>query len=134
MVLVGHLVWTQSIYPRCHRRKESFALNELGGYSIYMKKSLLLALIFILLGCVGGDDEGQNLGNIFQGTDGLVLTQEEHPDGWGRSECFGCHPINEIHREDRTGAGFPLKDIQKFVEQEGLNSCPICHGDNGVTE
>ncbi|MBI2486046.1 MAG: hypothetical protein HYW01_03630 [Deltaproteobacteria bacterium] len=100
-----------------------------------MKKSLLIALIFLLLGCVGGDDEGQNFGNIFEGTDGLMLNQEEHPDGWGRSECFACHPINEIHREDRTGTGvLPLEDIQEFVEQEGLDSCPICHGDNGVME
>lgn len=99
-----------------------------------MRKSLLIALVF-LLGCAGGDDEGQNLGNIFEGTDGLILNQEEHPDGWGRSDCFACHPINEIHREDRTGTGLlPLEDIQEFVEEEGLDSCPICHGDNGVME
>ena len=99
-----------------------------------MKRFLFIGLLF-LLGCVGGDDEGQNFGNIFEGTDGLMLTQEEHPDGWGRSECFACHPINEIHREDRTGTGvLPLEDIQEFVEQEGLDSCPICHGDNGVME
>jgi hypothetical protein len=100
-----------------------------------MRKSLLIALVFLLLGCAGGDDEGQNLGNIFEGTDGLILNQVEHPDGWGRSECFACHPINEIHREDRTGTGLlPLEDIQEFVEEEGLDSCPICHGDNGVME
>ena len=99
-----------------------------------MNRFLFIGLLF-LLGCVGGDDEGQNFGNLFEGTDGLMLTQEEHPDGWGRSECFACHPINEIHREDRTGTGvLPLEDIQEFVEQEGLASCPICHGDNGVME
>jgi len=99
-----------------------------------MKRFLFVALMFALLGCVGGDDEGQSFGNLFEGTDGLVLTQEEHPDGWGRSDCFGCHPITEIHRVDRTGGLLPLEDIQRFVKQEGLDSCPICHGDNGVTE
>ena len=99
-----------------------------------MKRSLLVASILLLLSCVGGDDEGQDFGNIFEGTDGLILTQEDHPDGWGRSDCFACHPINEIHRVDRTGGLLPLEDIQKFVEQEGLDSCPICHGDNGVME
>ncbi|HXG30844.1 MAG TPA: hypothetical protein VNK81_04295 [Thermodesulfobacteriota bacterium] len=100
-----------------------------------MKRLLFFAfLFFALLGCVGGDDEGQDFGNLFEGTDGLVLTQEEHPDGWGRSDCFACHPITEIHRVDRTGGLLPLEDIQRFVNQEGLDSCPICHGDNGVTE
>lgn len=100
-----------------------------------MKRLLFFAFLsFALLSCVGGDDEGQDFGNLFEGTDGLVLTQEEHPDGWGRSDCFACHPITEIHRVDRTGGLLPLEDIQRFVNQEGLDSCPICHGDNGVTE
>jgi hypothetical protein len=99
-----------------------------------MKKLLLIFFFLILLGCGSGND-AQNLGNIFDSPGGLVLTQEEHPDGWGRSDCFGCHPVNVIHQENRTGQGeLPLTDIRALVEKDGLNACPICHGDNGVTQ
>ena len=100
-----------------------------------MKRLILILLFSSLLSCVSSDDEGQDFGNLFDSSEGTVLTQEEHPDGWGRSDCFFCHPIYEIHRVDRTGTGvLPLKDIQKLVEEEGLDSCPLCHGDNGVNE
>jgi hypothetical protein len=99
-----------------------------------MKKLLLFLFLLGLLCCVSEDKGGQNFGDIFDTPEGTVLTLEEHPDGWGRSDCFVCHPIFEIHRVDRTGAGLNLKAIREFVEEEGLDSCPLCHGDNGVTE
>jgi len=99
-----------------------------------MKRLLLILSLSALLGCVSSDDEGQDFGNIFDSPEGTVLTQEEHPDGWGRSDCFTCHPLAVIHQVDRTGGLIPIEDIQEFVEQEGLASCPICHGDNGVIE
>ena len=100
-----------------------------------MKRLILILSLSGLLSCVSSDNEGQDFGNLFDSSEGTVLTEEEHPDGWGRSDCFVCHPIYEIHRVDRTGTGvLPLKDIQKLVEEEGLDGCPLCHGDNGVTE
>ena len=100
-----------------------------------MKRLILILSLLGLLGCVSADDGGQDFGNLFDSPEGTVLTEEEHPDGWGRSDCFFCHPIYEIHRVDRTGTGvLPLKEIQKLVEEEGLDSCPLCHGDNGVNE
>jgi hypothetical protein len=97
-----------------------------------MKKILLILFSIGFLGCVGADNEGQDFGNIFDSPDGLIVTEEEHPDGWGRSDCFACHPIFDIHQVDRTGGLLPIEDIQELVEEEGLASCPLCHGDNGV--
>ena len=99
-----------------------------------MTRLLLVLPLLALLSCVSSDNEGQDFGDIFDSPEGTVLTEEEHPDGWGRSDCFVCHPLAVIHQVDRTGGQIPIDDIQEFVEQEGLASCPICHGDNGVVE
>jgi len=101
-----------------------------------MNKVLLIILFLpMVVACVGGDDSGQNFGNIFESSEGLILTEEDHPSGWGREDCFICHPLSEIHQEDRTELGIlPLEDIREFVNQEGPESCVICHGDNGVDE
>ena len=96
---------------------------------------VLMSSLFTIVSCVSSEDEGQDWGNIFAGVEGLILTEEEHPDGWGREDCFACHPLEVIHQEDRSGLGvLLLEDIREFTEQEGLASCPICHGDNGVPE
>ena len=98
-----------------------------------MKKILLILLFLPIFSCVGGDDGGQDFGNIFDSDEGLILTEEDHPDGWKREDCLTCHPLNVIHQEDRTELGIlPLEDIQEFVLEEGPESCVICHGDNGV--
>ena len=96
---------------------------------------LLLLTTFIISSCVSQDDGGQDWGNILAGVEGLQLTEEDHPDGWQRKDCFACHPLEVIHQEDRSGIGvLLLEDIRDFTVQEGLSSCPICHGDNGVPE
>lgn len=96
---------------------------------------LLLLITLVLSSCVSEEDQGQDWGNILAGVEGLQLTEEDHPDGWGRQDCFGCHPLEVIHQEDRSGLGvLLLEDIREFTVQEGLASCPICHGDNGVPE
>jgi len=99
-----------------------------------MRYLFLITFLTLLLGCgETNDDEGQDFGNPFDSPQGLILTQEEHEDGWGRSECFACHPVEEIHRVDREGTEpFPLEGVREIVDEQGLNSCPICHGDNGV--
>ncbi|MGB7292262.1 MAG: hypothetical protein WBD99_08835 [Thermodesulfobacteriota bacterium] len=97
-----------------------------------MKSLLAILLILLIIGCVGEENEGQGFGNILDSPEGLIVTEEEHPDGWGRSDCFACHPIFDIHQVDRTNGLLPLEDIQALVEEEGLAACPICHGDNGV--
>ncbi len=98
-----------------------------------MKKVLLALLLLSMVSCVGEDNDGQDFGNIFDTNEGLILTEEDHPDGWQREDCFVCHPLDVIHQVDRSGTGsLLLDDIQEFVIMEGLASCPICHGDNGV--
>lgn len=98
-----------------------------------MNRILLLIILLTLVSCVSENDEGQDFGNILMSTEGLILTEEDHPSGWQREDCYLCHPLEVIHQEDRSGTGLLLlEDIQEFVLQEGLASCPICHGDNGV--
>ena len=99
-----------------------------------MKGLLAILLILSIAGCVSEDNQGQGFGNILDSPEGLVVTEEEHPDGWGRSDCFTCHPIADIHQVDRTDGLLPLEDIQALVEKDGLASCSVCHGDNGVDE
>lgn len=99
-----------------------------------MKTLLAILLILSLAGCVSEDNQGQDFGNILDSPEGLIVTEEEHPDGWGRSDCFACHPIADIHQVDSTNGLLPLEEIQALVVRDGLASCPICHGDNGVDE
>jgi hypothetical protein len=99
-----------------------------------MKLLVAILLILSVAGCVSEDNQGQDFGNILDSPGGLVVTEGEHPDGWGRSDCNTCHPRADIHQVDRTDGLLPLEDIQALVEEEGLASCVICHGDNGVDE
>ena len=34
---------------------------------------------------------------------GLIVLQREHPTGWTRPDCFGCHNVNNMHQVNRTG-------------------------------
>lgn len=97
-----------------------------------MKRLLAILSILWIIGCAAGDNEGQDFGCILDGPEGLIVTEEEHPDGWGRSDCFACHPEFDIHQVDCTQGLLPLEDIQALVQEDGLNACPICHGANGV--
>ena len=100
-----------------------------------MRKILILIFFVALVSCVGENDEGQDFGNILDSTEGLILTEEDHPDGWMREDCFACHPLQVIHQVDRSGTGLLLlEEIQEFVLMEGLASCSICHGYNGIPE
>jgi hypothetical protein len=95
---------------------------------------IVLALV-VACGCGSGNDHGANLGNLIDRAQGPHLTREDHPDGWQRRDCFLCHPVEDIHQVDRSGTGvLPLADIRKLVAHDGLQSCVLCHGDNGVGE
>lgn len=95
--------------------------------------SILLVLFSLFLfACGSVEDNGENYGDILDSPDGLILTEEEHQFGWGRSECIMCHNLNNIHTVDRTGLGIDVEAIQEQTFEEGEASCPTCHGTNGV--
>jgi hypothetical protein len=98
------------------------------------RRHLRVALAVIAFaGCGGGNDDGQDFGNLIASAQGTQLTREEHPTGWERRDCFLCHPLEEIHQVDRSGTGvLPLEDIRRLVDRDRLESCPLCHGNNGV--
>ena len=74
-----------------------------------------------------------DFGNLIASAQGTQLTRAEHPTGWGQTQCFLCHPVDEIHKVDRSGTGtLPLEDIRRLVDRDRLTSCHLCHGDNGV--
>lgn len=61
----------------------------------------------------------------------IILTAENHPHGYGHSQCFLCHLPNNIHQEDRLHLpSFGL--ARDLVSQDGIASCSGCHGGNGV--
>jgi hypothetical protein len=104
-----------------------------------MKRFLGLgALLLLLAGCASdGPGEDQDFGNLLASPEALVLTEEEHPTGWGRpqEECFACHPVQNIHMVNRTGLPddvVDLDNVRAIVANMGSDSCPLCHGDNGV--
>ncbi len=101
-----------------------------------MKRASLIVslLVLALLGCgSSGPTQSENFGNLFNSPAGLVLVEEEHPAGWGRPDCFSCHEIRDIHTVNRTGIpNLDLAGVRAVVDQQGLASCPQCHGDNGV--
>lgn len=87
-----------------------------------------MLLLVLLSAC----DECQR-GDMLASEEGLVVTEAEHPDGWGRSDCAGCHAFEALHRTS-CAEGVDLESIRARVDEEGDAACAACHGDNGVEE
>jgi len=87
-----------------------------------------------------GSDAGpqsENYGNLLASPEGLVIVEAEHPTGWTRPDCFGCHNVNNIHQVNRTGLpadDVDLPGVRAIVQSGGEASCPMCHGSNGVPQ
>lgn len=64
---------------------------------------------------------------------GLIVTETEHGIGWGEASCDSCHLRAAVHDRGCT-PGVDLAAVREIVEDEGLESCATCHGDNGVVE
>jgi len=62
---------------------------------------------------------------------GLILTPGEHPDGWGRAACEGCHAMASVHRS-ACSPGVDFAALRALITEQGYEGCPECHGDNGV--
>ncbi len=82
----------------------------------------------LLVGC--GHDPCPE-GSMLDGDEGLVVTASEHGAAWGASQCDACHPSLTLHRTGCT-PDVDLEAIQAMVDQDGLDSCSLCHGDNGM--
>jgi hypothetical protein len=97
--------------------------------------SLVLAVALVACGSASGP-QSEDYGNLLASPGGLVVLEEEHPTGWTRPDCFGCHNVNNMHQVNRTGLPdekVDLPEIRAIIENQGLESCVLCHGDNGAT-
>jgi hypothetical protein len=101
--------------------------------------ALFLAAVLVAAGLAAcgssGAPQSEDYGNVLASPGGLVLLEEEHPTGWMRPDCFGCHNVNNIHQVNRTGLPddeADLANVRAIVESGGEASCGMCHGANGV--
>ncbi|MCX8071178.1 MAG: hypothetical protein N3C12_01820 [Candidatus Binatia bacterium] len=96
----------------------------------------LWGVVFVCWLAACGEDApptSENYGNLLESPAGLILVAEEHPSGWGRADCFACHPPHKLHLVNRTGIpDLDLTFIRQVVANQGEASCSACHGDNGV--
>ncbi len=98
----------------------------------YLGGVLCLSLWLFACGESAGP-KGEDYGNLLASPAGLELVQEEHPSGWGRQDCFFCHPQRNLHLVNRTGIpDLDLTEIRALVRNQGEASCAACHGSNGV--
>ena len=96
----------------------------------------LLVAVAAVSGCGSGSSpQSEDYGNILASPGGLIVLEEEHPSGWMRSDCFGCHNVNNMHQVNRTGLTdeqVDLTGIRAIIQNQGESSCVQCHGPNGV--
>jgi len=104
---------------------------------------LLRGVAPVLLGAAlaaCGSDAGpqsEDYGNLLASPGGLIVLEVEHPTGWTRPDCFGCHNVNNMHQVNRTGLPDDVVDlpaIREVIENQGESSCAFCHGTNGVPQ
>lgn len=98
--------------------------------------SLLLAVPLVACGSASGP-QSEDYGNLLASPGGLVVLEEEHPTGWTRPDCFGCHNVNNMHQVNRTGLPDDVVDlptIRQVIANQGESSCAFCHGTNGVPQ
>jgi hypothetical protein len=100
------------------------------------RRAAALCLVWLLVACGGGAaPQSEDYGNLLASPGGLIVLEEEHLTGWMRTDCFGCHDVNNIHQVNRTGLPddeIDLAGVRALVAAEGEASCAACHGTNGV--
>ena len=102
-----------------------------------MRRGVVCTFLLLVVAACGSDGgvTSENYGNLLASPEGLIVTQGEHPTGWGRPECFACHEIRNMHTVNRTGLPdneVDLAGIQAIIRNQGVASCRQCHGTNGV--
>jgi predicted CXXCH cytochrome family protein len=66
------------------------------------------------------------------------LTEENHPDGWEKADCLGCHQgfKHTMATADLTVEQYQDKinrAVNSVGESNAINVCSACHGLNGVS-
>ena len=94
-----------------------------------MKQSLLYLGALLLLASCGTERQYEVYDKIQKEAD-ITLTEANHPHGWKQSQCFMCHVKVNIHQANRINS--PVLEIARdLVEQDGIQTCNLCHGENG---
>ena len=88
-------------------------------------------ILLLLLAACGPDGECADRRDLGTSPGGLLLTEEEHALGWGKTECYQCHQRWDIHRSDCMDG---IAVDYAAIEEAGVDGCAECHGWNGVTE
>ena len=86
-------------------------------------------ILALLLAACGAEDPCAERRDLTMTPGGLDLTAEEHPTGWGHSDCFLCHQRWKVHSDDCID-GVAI-DTAAIVAETG-EDCVACHGANGV--
>jgi hypothetical protein len=89
-------------------------------------------VVIALLLLAGCDEDPCPRGSMLDGEAGLLVTEAEHPTGWGQRRCVGCHALEQTHTADCTPE-VDLDGVRDLVWAEGAASCASCHGTNGET-
>lgn len=101
-----------------------------------MGNLIAAAMAFVIVGCADARKDDKRLedyGDFYRANGTLNTSPTSHPQGWGKSECFACHNINNIHKVVRiSGLDVDLDAIEKKIDTDGLTSCSTCHGSNGT--
>jgi hypothetical protein len=92
---------------------------------------MVRAFVLVTLVCAACAPPICEQGSMLDSELGLELTEQEHPEGWGHPECFGCHAAASLHKEGCT-PDVDYEALWELVELEGEDGCMDCHGDNGV--
>lgn len=94
---------------------------------------LIAGLGFILAGC-GQERACPDTGDSMLDSEAAtVVTESEHPTGWGRAVCATCHSFAGLHRRG-CSPEVDLAEVRAIVEEGGEAACAECHGDNGATD
>ena len=92
-----------------------------------MVRALPLALLLTACG-----EDPCPYGSLLDTPAGYTLVAEEHPTGWAQADCWSCHAKGALHRGG-CSPDVDLDAIRAEVDDQGLDACAACHGDNGVT-
>lgn len=95
-----------------------------------------MPLLWAVLAACDAVDAPCPTGSMAEGPGGLLVTDEEHPTGFGRATCFDCHALDTLHDAGCTTWVDPTalrEEVDAAVQTQGEAACTTCHGENGVT-